>query len=253
MEVHHNAHHHEGKTWKQYFWEFFMLFLAVFCGSVAELQMEHYIEHQREKKLMQSYHNDLITDISNLKKAINFRKFRQPIIDSAMEIIHNGPEKNSNYLYYATAWIVRAGPATFTPAEATIQQLKNAGNLRLIGSQTLIDSIQSYDAGIRSAASVTQVETESMIESFRQTVQDIFDGYFLNKMITGNNVITMPAGPLPVRKDEAAIHRYKYWLHVIRVNNHAILRLYSRLLQRAETLEQMITASYEIKNESEGH
>ena len=33
MEVHHHAHHqHEKKTWKSYFWEFFMLFLAVFCG-----------------------------------------------------------------------------------------------------------------------------------------------------------------------------------------------------------------------------
>ena len=33
MEVHHHAHHSHGKkTWKNYFWEFFMLFMAVFFG-----------------------------------------------------------------------------------------------------------------------------------------------------------------------------------------------------------------------------
>ena len=40
MEVHHHAHHgHEKKTWKNYFWEFLMLFLAVFCGFLAEYQL----------------------------------------------------------------------------------------------------------------------------------------------------------------------------------------------------------------------
>lgn len=38
MEVHHHTHPSHGKkTWKEYFWEFLMLFLAVFCGFLAEL------------------------------------------------------------------------------------------------------------------------------------------------------------------------------------------------------------------------
>jgi hypothetical protein len=40
MEVHHHAHDpaapHHKKNWKSYFWEFLMLFLAVFCGFLAE-------------------------------------------------------------------------------------------------------------------------------------------------------------------------------------------------------------------------
>jgi len=37
MEVHHHTHagHHQ-KKWSDYFWEFLMLFLAVFCGFLAE-------------------------------------------------------------------------------------------------------------------------------------------------------------------------------------------------------------------------
>ncbi|MEJ7674922.1 MAG: hypothetical protein WKF59_20040 [Chitinophagaceae bacterium] len=37
----------EKKTWKSYFWEFLMLFLAVFCGFLAEYQLEHKIEKDR--------------------------------------------------------------------------------------------------------------------------------------------------------------------------------------------------------------
>src|SRR5687767_7455701 len=44
MEVHHHAPHRGRKSLKSYFWEFIMLFLAVFCGFLAEYQLEHVIE-----------------------------------------------------------------------------------------------------------------------------------------------------------------------------------------------------------------
>ena len=48
MEVHHHAHDpavpHHKKNWKSYFWEFLMLFLAVFCGFLSDYQLEHKIE-----------------------------------------------------------------------------------------------------------------------------------------------------------------------------------------------------------------
>ena len=37
MEVHHHAHHEGKKNWKTYFWEFLMLFLAVFCGFFGRI------------------------------------------------------------------------------------------------------------------------------------------------------------------------------------------------------------------------
>src|SRR5204862_11263 len=61
MEVH--AHTHTArKKWTHYLWEFLMLFLAVFCGFLAENQREHMIEHQREKILITEVVEDLITD-----------------------------------------------------------------------------------------------------------------------------------------------------------------------------------------------
>ena len=57
MEVH--AHTHTArKKWTHYLWEFLMLFLAVFCGFLAEYQLEHKIEKDREVQFIKS----LVTD-----------------------------------------------------------------------------------------------------------------------------------------------------------------------------------------------
>ena len=53
MEVHHHSHT-AGKKWTHYFWEFFMLFLAVFCGFLAEYQLEHKIEKRQGKAIYES-------------------------------------------------------------------------------------------------------------------------------------------------------------------------------------------------------
>ena len=44
MELHHHAHHEGKKNWKSYFWEFLMLFIAVFCGFLAENLREPFKE-----------------------------------------------------------------------------------------------------------------------------------------------------------------------------------------------------------------
>lgn len=36
-----------------------MLFLAVFCGFLAEYQLEHTIEHQREKEYASALYDEL--------------------------------------------------------------------------------------------------------------------------------------------------------------------------------------------------
>ena len=59
MEVH---AHTPRKKWTHYFWEFLMLFLAVFCGFLAEYQLEYKNEHDREKVNMQNMLEDLNSD-----------------------------------------------------------------------------------------------------------------------------------------------------------------------------------------------
>ena len=83
MEVHAHTHSSDPdidrgrKKWTHYFWEFFMLFLAVFCGFLAENWREHIVEHQREKKYILSLIGDIRKDTSELSNIISFKEKRE--------------------------------------------------------------------------------------------------------------------------------------------------------------------------------
>jgi hypothetical protein len=49
-----------------------MLFLAVFCGFLAEYQLEHKIEKDREKQYMEGMLEDLVSDTAMLASTIQF-------------------------------------------------------------------------------------------------------------------------------------------------------------------------------------
>ena len=52
MEVHaYDLHKAPGHGWKHYIFEFIRLFLAVFCGFLAENFRETEVEHKKEKNL----------------------------------------------------------------------------------------------------------------------------------------------------------------------------------------------------------
>jgi len=86
MEVHHHAHDpeapHHKKNWKSYFWEFLMLFLAVFCGFLAETYHTHLVNKDIENRNIESYANSIKKDTDNLKKVINGNRDKIKLIDS---------------------------------------------------------------------------------------------------------------------------------------------------------------------------
>src|SRR5215208_5798709 len=123
MEVHHHAHTNR-KKWTHYFWEFLMLFLAVFCGFLAENQREHYIEHQREKQFITTLIEDLKDDIALAGEQITTHKQKIDQNDSLIELLSNVDPAaiNRNDLYY----FARIGNRTvfFYNNDRTIEQMK---------------------------------------------------------------------------------------------------------------------------------
>ena len=76
MEVH--AHTHtERKKWTHYLWEFLMLFLAVFCGFIAENQREHMVEHQRAKELAKNLYKEIYTDSIAVQQKLAIRNKKE--------------------------------------------------------------------------------------------------------------------------------------------------------------------------------
>src|SRR6476661_4911750 len=76
MEVH--AHSHtERKKWHHYLWEFLMLFLAVFCGFLAENVREHMVEQQRSKELAGNLYKDLYAVSRDVQQKIANRNRKE--------------------------------------------------------------------------------------------------------------------------------------------------------------------------------
>src|SRR5687768_7102525 len=93
MEVH--AHTHTArKKWTHYFWEFFMLFLAVLLGFFVENQREHYIEHKREVEYIHSMIEDLKEDTASFNKLIKINLITNEKIDTLIALL-KGKERNS--------------------------------------------------------------------------------------------------------------------------------------------------------------
>ena len=145
MEVH--AHTHTPrKKWTHYFWEFLMLFLAVFCGFLAEYQLEHTIENQREKKYIESMIVDLQTDSTVMELIIKFNKQQEAGFDSLLRNIYHKPYTDSSLkmLYYLKErYTLVFSRMRFS--SGTISQLKNSGGFRLIRNRGAADSIIKYD------------------------------------------------------------------------------------------------------------
>jgi hypothetical protein len=143
MEVH--AHTHtERKKWTHYLWEFLMLFLAVFCGFLAENQREHLIEHQREKQYMMTMLEDLKSDTVQLSYAIRYWADINNSIDSVAEALTiplslTDLAKAYRHLNNALNYY------SFAYNDRTIAQLKNAGGFRLIGKKDVANKIIAYD------------------------------------------------------------------------------------------------------------
>jgi|SRR5688572_5470610 len=145
MEVHTHTHTPR-KKWTHYFWEFLMLFLAVFCGFLAENQREHYVEHQREKQYIKSMIEDVRSDTE--MSAIPTAKKILARNDSLLKELKNpGVFADSRRAYYL--WSESDYYLPFVYNDRTIQQLKNSGALRLVRNKNVSDSIIEYDRQLR--------------------------------------------------------------------------------------------------------
>ena len=143
MEVH--AHTHTPrKKWTHYFWEFLMLFLAVFCGFLAENQREHMVEHRREKQFMRSMIEDLKTDTVEMKDILSNVYISSNYVDSMLLLLTADiiPDEAIIKSYQFTFPALNNVVIVFN--DRTITQLKNAGNMRLIRNQKVNDDIIKY-------------------------------------------------------------------------------------------------------------
>src|SRR5689334_7476754 len=143
MEVH--AHTHTArKKWTHYLWEFLMLFLAVFCGFLAENFREHQVEHQRERQFMATMLEDLKSDTPILAHVVVYWADINNSIDSVADAIQfpvNRTDFTKVYRHLSNALNYYG----FRYNDRTISQLKNSGGFRLLRQRDVANKIILYD------------------------------------------------------------------------------------------------------------
>ena len=193
MEVHHHSHTAR-KKWTHYLWEFLMLFLAVFCGFLAENQREHLVEHNREKQYISSLIQDVKKDTTNINSLIiQYAKLQQNC-DSVLENFSDAQKFSE--VWRANFFEILHGYPDFIYTDQTMQQLKNAGGLRLIRNNPAIDSIVVYDAAVR----------DILIE------ETVNDGYFVHLTDFANNQISYRNTVTRINKTSDK-EKNSYWIN----------------------------------------
>jgi hypothetical protein len=140
MEVHHHAHTAR-KKWTQYFWEFLMLFLAVFCGFLAENYRETIINKEKAHHYIQNMVADLKADTADVNFAIYYNQLWSDHLDSALQVpIERLKDINTQDTFYYHFLPYYCWIQIFIQNDNTITQLK-AGGFNLIKDEKVVDSI----------------------------------------------------------------------------------------------------------------
>lgn len=245
MEVH-NHTHTARKKWYHYFWEFFMLFLAVTLGFFVENQREHLVEHQREKQFMRSFARDLEKDIQELDSLLQKREQRRVQIDSLNIILQTpDPDVYGKQLYYYSRYLPR--PYIFVSNDATIQELKNSGNLRLIRNPAVRDTILAYDRQFHFIDYIRNRE-DLLVQRIFSLIDELFDPVVYDKMNLYDIEFKEPEGnPKLLTKDKRTLQRFMSELHYLKTVNFGQIGWFQRQKARAETTLAFIKKEYQLQ------
>ena len=243
MEVH--AHTHtERKKWTHYFWEFLMLFLAVFCGFLAENQREHYIENQRAKKFAGSLIEDLQKDTSEIhlnKKTIEgFFKSADMVISELKK-----PRSYQNDTVLQLKGVYGLFEFNFfDPQMGNYEQMKNSGALRYF-KHDLINMLTSYESDANRLLLVKQgyltfhsgIITPFIISTLNT---DFTDALQRKEPYNGGSVfITEP--------DRETLNRWKNIILMIRKRQGIEMRGIEEHEKRALELIDVLRKTYHLK------
>jgi hypothetical protein len=245
MEVH--AHTHTArKKWTHYFWEFLMLFLAVFCGFLAEYQLEHKIEKDRGKQYIRSLIEDLGEDTLILSDNIEDCEGHMKRIDTLVRLLNSDEVRNhGSDLYYFGRRSSRG--VRLALHDLTIQQMKNSGGFRLISKEKVSRAIIEYYNRLVFIDYLQNIGM-SEAEEYRKMAIDVFHPVLFNEIVMPDNTIARPANNPPLLTYEPKVLlRLSGMLSYIRNTKLGLFKAEIEMRTAAIDLIQLIKKEYHLK------
>jgi hypothetical protein len=229
MEVHPHSHT-SGKKWTHYLWEFLMLFLAVFCGFLAENMRENISNREIEKNNIKSYVKNLREDSFHLVRSIAVNKKRFDYLDSLIFLKSSHADDTIFQKQFIYCMLKLGYIDYFTPNESTFKQMQSSGTLRLINHSDVLDSIlnyQTHNDDIKWQEDVCSKWWNKAIEQVSSTIDLTALVYLAPNTLWDITLTDLDNISLPkISKDSPALLAYYNW----RINERISLGYYIQFL-----------------------
>jgi hypothetical protein len=256
MEVH--AHTHTArKKWTHYLWEFFMLFLAVFCGFLAEYNLEHLIEKRKEKQIISALYADLKKDTTNLNDIIyRYLPEHSAWEDSAEAFITFLPVKE-NERKIALALVNATNWNFYSPPQVSLEILKSSGTFNLIEEEDIKAEIINFNSLINTYINYSQftlaaehaldttVANIIRMSSLRQILPIIYAK--TNAQYGSITEKDLPPGNLLTTYDRNVYLNFLKKISGMDYLLHDLLGLYQKILKEEIDLLTVLKKAYHIK------
>jgi hypothetical protein len=251
MEVHHHPDlHHKKKNFKEYFLEFLMIFLAVTLGFFAESFREHLVNKAREVQYIHSFYEDLKSDQKNLPDLINAIEIQQVQPGESLPLLFDKASTTTpadSIYYFLRKFIRQQGIRAFI-TDKTIEQIKNAGEMRLITNKPIADSLTNYYKEI-----VMIDYLQQSLLGFKSKLYDniplILKNSDYETVTNSSDEVIMPAHHVYLlSNDPFAVNRVLIDVEDIRSLSNTIKNEIEFLLRENSEIEKLIMTHYKIEN-----
>ena len=163
-----------------------MLFLAVFCGFLAEYQLEHKIERDRGKQYIRSFYDDLLVNLTSFSRILEMNDEKTATFNTIF-LCYDSISGNIVNTTCLTLMLKQSQYfLTVAFADGTVEQLKNAGGLRLLDKEDR-DSIISYDKYTRNYSDWEATVMQHSQDNVRNTF-DLLGNFEVNKFLYTDSI-----------------------------------------------------------------
>lgn len=212
MEVH--AHTHtERKKWSHYFWEFLMLFLAVFCGFLAENFREHQIEKNRAKQYIISLYEDLKNDTARINQLIVYDEEKIKALNNMYACYDTAIKDMKATACMGILIIHSRSNRGFVLTDRTLKQLANAGGYRLLNQEDA-DSIIVYENLYKGYLDFQTTVFQGAQDNVRNTLNQIADFKVMaphqltTATMANDTTSSILSGPLLFTEDKILLNKW---------------------------------------------
>ena len=221
-----------------------MLFLAVTAGFFVENQREHIVEHKRGLQYIESFVEDLKIDTTRFSGTLSYYHKLDSLLshlyvcyDSTLR--NQEPTECMKNIFYATQ-----GFPDLIYTDRTLQQLKNAGGLRLLEEEDA-NRIIKYDAYMRYELKVESTSMQEKATQVRLTRSSVFAFSEAMDSIYVNGAL--PEKMSVITNDKDLLNKFFNEVLVYRANCGYMSELITKLQQRAKDLIKFYTEKYHLK------